>query len=70
MLVRRHGAYDGGMGTRSSGAGDSRSTGDSLEPATRALPPTLRWVIVAAAAALVGVLAGFAMGLARPRLKS
>jgi hypothetical protein len=66
MLVLRRGAYDGGMGTRSRGSADS---GNSVELATRALPPTLRWVLVAAAAALCGVLAGFAMGLARPRLK-
>ena len=66
MLVRRRGAYDGGMGTRSSGSEDS---GNSVELATRSLSPALRWVIVAAAAALCGVLAGFAMGLARPRVK-
>ena len=66
MLVRRRGAYHGGMGTRSSGSEDS---GSSVELATRSLSPTLRWVIVAAAAALCGMLAGFAMGLARPRVK-
>ncbi|HEY5846169.1 MAG TPA: hypothetical protein VIT42_05200 [Microlunatus sp.] len=54
------------MGTRSSGSEDS---GSSVELATRSLSPTLRWVIVAAAAALCGMLAGFAMGLARPRVK-
>jgi hypothetical protein len=44
-----------------------------LEPAplvSRSLPRPVRWLIWLGIAALLSVLAGFAMGLARPRVKA
>ncbi len=42
----------------------------SDEVVIRSLPRPVRWLIWLAAAALLSVLAGFVMGLARPRVKA
>ena len=42
----------------------------SSELASHSLPRPVRWLMWLAAAALLSVLAGFVMGLARPRVKA